>query len=51
MAEAHQQVIVADRDTMVRYWLKQQVAVGRMTHAAADEHWKDYSQHWQKLAN
>lgn len=45
------QLIVADRDTMVRMWLTEAVERGRMTQAAADAHWKIYAEDWHTLAN
>ncbi|OWK32513.1 hypothetical protein [Sphingomonas mucosissima] len=51
MADHIDQVVVADRDMLVRMWLTEAVATGKMTQAVADKHWNDYSDNWHTLAN
>lgn len=51
MSDQANQIVVADRDMLVRMWLAEAVATGKMTQAAADKHWKDYSDNWHMIAN
>lgn len=51
MIERTDKVVIADRDMLVRMWLTDAVASGKMTQAVADQHWKDYSENWHTLAN
>ncbi len=51
MIERTDTVVIADRDMLVRMWLTDAVASGKMTQAVADQHWKDYSENWHTLAN
>lgn len=45
------QIVIADRDMLVRMWLAEAGATGKMTQAAADQHWKGYSDNWHTVAN
>ena len=51
MSDQTNQIVVADRDMLVRMWLAEAVATGKMTQAAADKHWNDYSDNWHTIAN
>lgn len=51
MSDQTNQIVVADRDMLVRMWLVEAVATGKMTQAAADKHWNDYSDNWHTIAN
>ena len=51
MSDQANQIIIADRDMLVRMWLSEAVATGKMTQATADKHWKDYSDNWHTIAN
>ncbi|MCC2977997.1 hypothetical protein LK533_15135 [Sphingomonas sp. PL-96] len=51
MTEQTDQVIIADRDMLVRIWLTEAVATGKMPQVTADKHWKGYSENWHTLAN
>jgi len=51
MSDQTNQIVIADRDMLVRMWLTEAVATGKMTQAAADKHWKDYSDNWHTVAN
>lgn len=51
MSETTDQLVVADRDMIVRLWLAESVASGKMTQAVADRHWKGYRDNWHDLAN
>lgn len=51
MSDQTNQIVIADRDMLVRIWLSEAVATGKMTQAAADKHWKDYSDNWHTVAN
>ncbi len=51
MSDQPNQIVIADRDMLVRMWLTEAVATGKMTQAAADKHWKDYSDNWHTVAN
>lgn len=51
MSAKNEQVMVLDRDALVRLWLTEQVAQRKMTQAEADGHWKGYRESWHKLAN
>lgn len=51
MSDQANQIVIADRDMLVRMWLTEAVATGKMTQVAADKHWKDYSENWHTVAN
>jgi hypothetical protein len=51
MTERIDQIVIADRDMLVRMWLTEAVATGKMTPAMADKHWKAYSEDWHTVAN
>lgn len=51
MSDQANQIVIADRDMLVRMWLTEAVATGKMTQAAADKHWKDYGENWHTVAN
>lgn len=51
MSDQTNQIVVADRDMLVRMWLAEAVATGKMTQAAADKHSNDYSDNWHTIAN
>lgn len=51
MSDQTNQIVVADRDMLVRMWLAEAVTTGKMTQAAADKHWNDYSDNWHTIAN
>ena len=51
MSDQTNQIVIADRDMLVRMWLTEAVATGKITQAAADKHWKDYSDNWHTVAN
>lgn len=51
MSDQTNQIVIADRDMLVRMWLTEAVATGKMTQAAADKHWKGYSDNWHTVAN
>lgn len=51
MSDQANQIVIADRDMLVRMWLTEAVATGKMTQAAADKHWKEYGENWHTVAN
>ncbi|WP_347093529.1 hypothetical protein [Sphingomonas parapaucimobilis] len=51
MSDQTNQLVIADRDMLVRMWLAEAVSTGKMTQAAADKHWQDYSDNWHTIAN
>jgi hypothetical protein len=51
MTERIDQIVIADRDMLVRMWLTEAVATGKMTPAMADKHWKACSEDWHTVAN
>lgn len=51
MSDQANQIVIADRDMLVRMWLTEAVATGKMTQAAADKHWKEYAENWHTVAN
>lgn len=51
MSDQTNQIVIADRDMLVRMWLTEAVATGKMAQAAADKHWKGYSDNWHTVAN
>jgi hypothetical protein len=51
MSDQPNQIVIADRDMLVRMWLTEAVATGKMTQAAADKHWQGYSDNWHTVAN
>lgn len=51
MSDRTSQIVIADRDMLVRIWLTEAVAPGRMTQATADRHWQGYADNWHTLAS
>ncbi len=51
MSDQTSQIVIADRDMLVRMWLTEAVATGKMTQATADRHWQGYADNWHMVAN